>query len=337
MLSKQETLQYKGIAILIMIFLHLFNVKSNLSLCDISLYLLGEPLVFQIVKFTFICVPLYLFLSGYGLYISYSKSYFLNPFKRIFKLYLNFWIVCLIFIPLAVYLRPEYYSVEIGEIIKNITGWHTTYNYEWWFLFPYMLLVFTSNIIFKLVRSVNFLILLLSVTGLYLLFYIITYFLAEKLSSNHYIYILISYLNCLPYFVLGAIFVKYDLFSALQRKVQITTLWKNILWICFFLFLLFCRAVSSGIVNIIVLVLFICWFAVLKKNRIFIFILEKLGKQSTNMWLVHTFFCYYLFHDWIYGLKYPIVIFVVTVMLSYLTGILIDRIYQPLQKVIIEK
>lgn len=55
------------------------------------------------------------------------------------------------------------------------------------------------------------------------------------------------------------------------------------------------------------------------------------------MWLVHTFFCYYLFHDWIYGLKYPIVIFVVTVLLSYASGILIDWIAKPLQRIVINK
>ena len=28
-----------------------------------------------------------------------------------------------------------------------------------------------------------------------------------------------------------------------------------------------------------------------------------MGKHSTNIWLVHTFFCYYYFHDFIYGFK----------------------------------
>lgn len=50
------------------------------------------------------------------------------------------------------------------------------------------------------------------------------------------------------------------------------------------------------------------------------------------MWLVHTFFCYYLFHDWIYGSKYPIVIYAVTVLVSYFTGCLIDKINLPVQR-----
>ena len=338
MLSKQETLQYKGAAIIIMVFLHLFDVRSNLLLCDISLYLLGEPLVFQIVKFSLICVPLYLFLSGYGLYISFSKNVNWSPFKRILKLYLNFWVVCIFFIPLAIYLKPEFYPGGFKEIIKNFTGWHTTYNNEWWFLFPYVLLVLTSSGIFRLVKSATLTVLLFAVIFCYIFFYIITYFINDTFPSNHFLYILISYLNCLPHFVLGATFAKYDLFSVLKRKIQIKTVWMNIFWITLFFFIVFLRAVSpTSIVNILVLILFICWFAVLKKNTIFIFLLERLGRQSTNIWLVHTFFCYYLFHDWIYGLRYPIVIFVTTLLLSFLSGILIDKFYQPLQKVIIKK
>lgn len=84
-----------------------------------------------------------------------------------------------------------------------------------------------------------------------------------------------------------------------------------------------CIGALSPISAVNILYAFICLFAVVRISRWIIWLLEKLGKQSTNMWLVHTFFCYYLFHDWIYGLKYPIVILFVTVLLSYLSGIII--------------
>ena len=54
-----------------MVFLHLFNRAENVDLCINSVYLFNIPLTSQLAKFAEICVPLYLFLSGYGLYILY--------------------------------------------------------------------------------------------------------------------------------------------------------------------------------------------------------------------------------------------------------------------------
>ena len=49
-------------------------------------------------------------------------------------------------------------------------------------------------------------------------------------------------------------------------------------------------------------------------------ILGYLGDYSMIVWLSHTFFCYYLFHDVIYGFKYPLVIFMVLMVISLLVG-----------------
>ena len=84
MLTKNETQQFKGAAILIMVFLHLFNQAHNVALCETPFCYFGEPIVLQMSKFTQICVGLYLFLSGYGLYISYRRSSLGNPFGSVF-------------------------------------------------------------------------------------------------------------------------------------------------------------------------------------------------------------------------------------------------------------
>ena len=52
-------------------------------------------------------------------------------------------------------------------------------------------------------------------------------------------------------------------------------------------------------------------------SRVVTYILEHLGKQSMVMWLTHSFFCYHLFHDSIYGFKYPLLIFLVLLAVSY--------------------
>lgn len=338
MFTKNESLQLKGVAILIMVFLHLFNQESNVALCDNFFYFNGRPLVLQLSKFAGICVGLYLFMSGYGLYLSYQNRGSSSPWKRILKLYLNFWTVFILFIGFASFMKPERYPGDFFQILKNFTGWHTTYNGEWWFLFPYILLVLTSRYIFRWVRSSSLPVLLLLTGGGMFLIYLTICLNRDYLYAHQLVYMPILYLSCLPSFIIGACFAKYDVASVLSNLIRIKSIGMNFLWILVFILLLAVRAlIPISAVNIIFLVLFVCWFAILRKSRYVVWILEKLGKQSTNMWLVHTFFCYYLFHDWIYGFKYPIVIFIITVLLSFLSGVLIDQIYQPLQKMIIGK
>lgn len=336
MLSKNESLQFKGIAIFIMVFLHLFISSSNVSLCNTVLYFQNEPVVLQLSKFAGICVGLYLFLSGYGLYISYLNHSSVSPLQRILKLYLNFWVVFILFISLGAYLQPKHYPGSFLEVFSNFTGWHTTYNGEWWFLFPYILLVLTSKMIFRCIQKYSSFFLVLLLGGWYVVFYLAIYFNRGYLYSHQLAYMPLLYLSCLPSFALGALFAKEDWFKRLKEKIHLHNVWMNILWLLLLIFLLALRALSPiSAVNIIFLILFVCWFALVRKAKWVVWILEKLGKQSTNMWLVHTFFCYYLFHDWIYGFKYPFVILAVTIVLSYCSGLIIDLIVHPLQKRVI--
>ena len=39
------------------------------------------------------------------------------------------------------------------------------------------------------------------------------------------------------------------------------------------------------------------------------------------MWLTHSFFCYHIFHDFIYGFKYPLVIYIVLIVISYVVSL----------------
>lgn len=165
MLTREETQQFKGAAILIMVFLHLFNQKNNVALCEVNLFFLAEPLVLQLSKFCGICVGLYLFLSGYGLYLSYQKSPNVSPWRRILKLYLNFWIVFAIFITLGSFIKPDQYPGNFWELLNNFSGWHTTYNGEWWFLFPYILLVLTASFICRVVKRTSIVPLLILTWG----------------------------------------------------------------------------------------------------------------------------------------------------------------------------
>ncbi len=47
----------------------------------------------------------------------------------------------------------------------------------------------------------------------------------------------------------------------------------------------------------------------------------ELGHKSMAIWMIHTWFCCYLFREEVYSLKYPVFILGGVLIISYLTAI----------------
>jgi surface polysaccharide O-acyltransferase-like enzyme len=54
--------------------------------------------------------------------------------------------------------------------------------------------------------------------------------------------------------------------------------------------------------------------------------LMLLGNHSMNMWLIHAWFCYYIFHDLTYSLGYPLLIYIALIVISLLCSYLVNAI-----------
>ena len=65
--------------------------------------------------------------------------------------------------------------------------------------------------------------------------------------------------------------------------------------------------------------------------------LARLGDQSMNMWMLHSWFCYYLFHDFIYSFEYPLVIFAVLTVISYACSLIVNKIALPVERLFMPK
>ena len=152
-LSNQDTAQLKGIAIVAMLAHHVlqypptgFEYGSLLT----TIGVLGK-----------VCVAIFLFCSGYGLFVQFSKlmdesetssphtqlrritkntiAFLLNRFA---KFYAGYWPVFLIFVPITIFCFDRSLADAYGEnvnVIKRlvydfigIQGWNS-YNSTWWF------------------------------------------------------------------------------------------------------------------------------------------------------------------------------------------------------------
>lgn len=130
-------------------------------------------------------------------------------------------------------------------------------------------------------------------------------------------------------FVWGAIFVKYDILDKIKKTVNFRKKYTNALLFLLLLLSIVIRAlIPIHAASILFMVFIVCWFTLIDKSKAFGNVLMKLGRHSTNIWLVHTFFCYYLFHDFIYSLQYPIVIIIVVLGLSLISSVILEKIYQ---------
>ena len=95
-------------------------------------------------------------------------------------------------------------------------------------------------------------------------------------------------------------------------------------WFIYLFLLLFFIAdvvINNSLFHILFAFAVIIMFPHIKKGKVAFAFLQEIGRKSMVMWLIHTYFCYYLFHDWIYGLKYPIVIYLVMLIITYIASL----------------
>lgn len=323
-MTKDQTQIIKGIAILLMLFLHLFNQEDNAALCTDFIYPNDLPLC-QILTRMANPVPFFIILSGYGLYAA-SLKVDKNRWKRIWNLLGHYWLILILVVAIGHVLNPSSYPGSLLTFIKNLTAFHTTYNGEWWFLFPYLLLAISSPWIFKICNNFKW----YYVLGFTYVLYLVSCYCISKygdayLYNNMAIYHPILYISLVFNFCLGAEACKNDWLKPTNNKFIHYFAWALLLLIC----AIRCTMASGAFHNLFVYG-FIWLFIQVKGYKPLQNCLAHIGKHSMNMWLVHSFFCYYFFHDWIYGFKYPILIYMILISVSYSTSVAVNFIYQKI-------
>lgn len=143
-MTKKQSQIMQGIAILLMVYHHFFLNPEQLS----SWVSYGNmEFVRHFAWFGKICVGLFCFVSGYGLFHTISrishetvtsllKSGYRDMLLRILRLYCKFWCVLIVFKGLDVLFLGAH--LDFSEFLGNFTGICVTYNGTWWFLMQYV-------------------------------------------------------------------------------------------------------------------------------------------------------------------------------------------------------
>ncbi|QOH60379.1 acyltransferase family protein [Paenibacillus polymyxa] len=317
-----ETNIAKGIAVILLLIHHLFAFPDRLKYDYVSLFsLFHERGEFYLGHFGQIAISIFLFLSGYGLY----KSNVQNPqhlmqksFTRLSKIMINYWVVFLLFIPVGLYFfgtSDRFQHNSIMDFLRNFIALSSSYNGEWWFLYDYILLLLIFPVTFQAFQRNTWVTLLIA--GL--VFY-------NSYSQGNYYSIMYWQLP----FMIGLFFAKYKLYSWIN-KIYNSIIFNNILFDIVVLVLLFRFRTTSQwfekttidmIIAPVVILVSIHLMNKLKLTRPFAY----LGKNSMNIWLTHTFFCYYYFQSIVFFPKVSILILLWLTLLTVLTSIIVNSI-----------
>lgn len=337
-MSKEYSNYIKGVAILLMVCLHIFKSETEVAALGNLFTLGGMPLVKYLTR---MCnpVPFFLMVSGYGLYAVYSQRGGVKPWKRIVNLYVHLWLIYLIFVPLGSWVRPEMYPGSLVKFIENATSWRCSYIGEQWFFLPYILLMLASKWLFKLfshMRSIWVVIICFAV-------YALTVFALKRygestLAGNMLFYnIFLSFYMLFP-FSLGYLAKREQWMEKLNEVFTKMRLKRN--WFILGLLLLLCGGrcfVSHQAIDPFYAFAFVMLFSMLAIGKKTGNVLSFLGKYSMTIWLIHPWICIRLFHQFVYDLHYPVVMYLFVMLTSIAIALLVEAVYKQLDKRVLKR
>lgn len=122
-------------------------------------------------------------------------------------------------------------------------------------------------------------------------------------------------------FLIGAIARKHCVFEIISENITYSKAHYPWIFTILLLALVLFRCLWAGqYFNFAYASIFIILFLQIPLHRYIRAMLLHLGRYSMDMWMIHTWICYYLFHEFIYGLHYPLLMFAVLTILSYVAA-----------------
>lgn len=342
--TKKNTLQLKGIAIILMLFHHCLlspNMYKEYEVIFSNLF--TETMVNRFSLFGKQCVSIFAFLSAYGLSLSYKKAVDENIklkswyTKRLISLYSGYWFVFVLSIIICELINnlpsntytADKLSIRSLYILLDFLGIRTLFkspgiNGAWW----YMIIAFMIVILIPLLKFISARI---SAIPLLLLTLLFPRVLGIKFLGNN------SFISFLCPIMCGVIFADNNLMVRIKNyklpflknklinksiKLIIMTI------IMYYIYNLYFDLnteqfydIKYGIIGVYFVVFcneFIPEIPIVRE------ILEFIGKHSMNIFYVHIFIRSHYGTDFIYSFKNFMLIIIVLLLYSLIISIIIE-------------
>ena len=315
--TRTDTKVIKGVAVLLMLMHHLFYFPDNrpFTMPEVHQTLpgfMGQGLETMLGIFGVICVPIFFFLAGYGLYLQTRRDGFRLE-KRILAVYTQYWKVFFVFIPIGfVFFRHQsdycnataychvFEQRGMQELFSALFCLKTPYNYEWWFLQGYVVFLVLGYIYLRLTEKMrNFwaelaVVLAINFYGGTALQWLIN---AGVLPlDGPFLGLMRSHWNG-ALMLVGIVFAKYGVLDRWKaRSVEKYTPLTNLLFSLTLIvggFFLRLGDMSMKYDAILVPLFILAVVTLLRLAAPLYKAAAFVGRYSTSLWLIHTFYLYY--------------------------------------------
>lgn len=340
--TKKDFKMIQGVAVALMAFHHLFGFPERIDVPYIA------PFDFEFIHietilayFGRICVSMFSFCSGYGLYqknakIDQEERWTLSRgYKECFhivkRFYSRYWIVFLTFVPFGFY--KHIYEFSALQFIKNVLGVACTYNGEWWYAYTYIRLVIIFPLLYSLARiMINkgqkkrlFLVSIMVVGFLY----------CVSIGTDKER----EFLTCLLTFCVGMLVASFNIFEAVSCYIENTGRFSYGIVSAVLIFFVGIRAFitlkADFLIAPVIIWCLVYWLHSKYVLRPIKRLLAVLGKYSQYIWLTHSFFAYYYFQKQLYALSISWIIFAACLGICVSIGAILETILHITEKTMI--
>lgn len=345
--TKKDTALVKGVAILMMLFHHCFESPSRYEGFDLNFFPIGEYWTVFIASFFKICVAVFVFLSGYGITISLSKTgidsaatYSKQTAKRAFSLMSGFWIIYILSVLSAAIISPSMLNVYKGSNMLNTFTFGLydflglselfgtpTLNGTWWYMSLALIIIAVMPLAYKLYKKYG-------IIPLFVITFVIGSLVKNAPSDKVINFDMVRWLFTMDLGMICAdrnLLARAKAFKIIKKNKTADYLLKFVIMNLILLGCLFARKMLDTSVSYVrdgiipAFVVFYCYI-ILAEIPLLRNVLQFLGKHSTNIFMSHTMLRAYYLKNFLYGLKYSALTFIVLLILSVLLSVAIDLI-----------
>lgn len=298
--TKEHTEIIKGVAIILMLFHHLFGFPEwyTQGVSYIGIPLRANTAEYIIGQFGHICVSLFAFITGYGMFFSYkSGSIIKKSFKKGVSFLICYWLI-LFGVAIPVNLALGKTDITLSLIVKNMFTYdHTLVSFAWYVRF-YLAMLVTLPVFYRMLTKHA----AVTIPVFLLLPAMANYLLGTVSSSNYFIgkavYYGMEYFLWITCALMGLCFARYGLFEKMGKLFSYLGKAELVVCAALMLVLIYLRAYKSDTIGIIFsfdsiyapVFIFLTVKLIKVVPEIFRKFLKLMGKHSMNIWFLHSLF-----------------------------------------------
>lgn len=290
----------KGIAILLMLFHHLFGFPEWYAdgVSYIGIPLRVNTLEYALGQFGHICVSIFAFITGYGMFFSYRKGKIVKQsFKKGISFLICYWLILFgVAIPINLILGKT--DITIKLIIQNMFTYDASLVPFAWYVRFYLEMLITLPIFYRMLTKYSFVtipvFLILPITANYLL---------GRIGSDSFfvqkaVYFTMEYFLWITTALMGLCFARYGLFERIGKAFNVLKKAEIPVCVIFMAILMYLRAYREDTIGIIFsfdsiyapTFIFLACRIISVLPKIFHCFLKLMSRHSTNIWFLHSMF-----------------------------------------------